>query len=98
MYQQILKDVSSCIKNMIFKGTALDPSTFEKNMRGEGTRSCEGRSPLALPTWPRGRLFRWCERRGVKKVNSLKASVWGMGAFFVGKSMEKRKIIVIVHG
>ena len=31
----------------------LNNLTIKKNLRGEGAHSCEGRSPLAHPTWPR---------------------------------------------
>ena len=31
----------------------LNNLTIKKNLRGEGAHSCEDRSPLAHPTWPR---------------------------------------------
>ena len=43
----------------------------KKTLRGEGTQSCEGRSPLALPTGPRGMLFRWREKRGNLNLREL---------------------------
>lgn len=50
-----------------FNGFVYPFYSFPKgsfSLRGEGTRSCESRSPLALPSWLRSRLFRWREKRG----------------------------------
>ena len=41
------------------------------SLRGESTQSCEGRSPIALPTGPRRRLFRWREKRGAAAEDNV---------------------------
>ena len=83
MYRQILKDVSSCIKNMIFKGTALDPSTFEKTCEGRALEVAKAVLPSHSPPGHAEGCFAGAKGAGVKKVDSLKASVWGDGCFFV---------------